>query len=316
MRKIFLICSVLMALMTVAPLTAIERIKSVSVSADNLQENGEYVSVMLSESGKVEKMDAKEYLVGVLAAETDASFHEEALKAQAVACYTYMLYMRNSGRSDDFNGADVSDSSEECQGYINRDERMERWGEKFDENENKINSAVDEVFGKTIAYNGEAILAAYHNISSGATEDAETVWGKEYPYLLSVESPGDKLSTEYSKTVVMSLKEFMDCAVKIKGLALSGDASKWLGKSDTSETGYVKSIELGGTSVKGSDFRQAFGLKSCNFTVSYENEKFTIRTLGDGHMVGMSQYGADYMARQGASWQEILNYYYANIEII
>lgn len=316
MRRLFLVCAVLMAAMTVAPLAAIDRTRTVKTESDNVQTEEGYVSVMLSENGKIEKKEEREYIIGALAAETDMSCHEEALKAQALACKTYMEYMKQNTDDERFNGADVSDDSTECQGYLNESERREKWGDNFEENEKKAEKAVDAIIGKLMVYNGNPILAVYHSISSGVTEDAETVWGKDYPYLLSAESAGDRLSPDYSKTVVLSLSDFSERAINIDGVNLKGDAENWLGKEDKSENGYVKSIYLGSTKVNGENFRNAFGLESCNFTINYEDGKFTIRTLGSGHQVGMSQYGADYMARQGFSWKEILLHYYANIEII
>ena len=315
MRKIFLICAVLMAAMTAAPLAAMDR--SVNAEAeDTAAPDDGFVNVMLSENGKIERYDEREYIIGVLAAEMDISCHEEALKAQVCACYTYMRYMKDTTDGERFNGADVSDDSAECQGYLDENERREKWGENFEGNEKKAEKAVDAVLGKLITYEGKPILAAYHGISAGATEDAETVWGKDYPYLKCVESAGDRLSADYSKTVVLSLSDFTERVIKIKDVNLSGDAENWLGKVDTSENGYVKSLYLGSTKVSGADFRKAFELPSCNFTISYDSGKFTVRTLGSGHQVGMSQYGADYMARQGFDWKEILEHYYANVEIM
>lgn len=316
MRKLFLICAVLMAAMTVAPLAALDRTRTVKAESVNVQTEDGYVSVMLSENGKIEKTEEREYIIGALAAEIDISCHEEALKAQALACKTYMEYMKHNADDERFNGADVSDDSAECQGYMNESERREKWGDDFEGNEKKAEKAVDAIIEKSMTYGGKPILAVYHNISAGITEDAESVWGKEYPYLLSVESAGDKLSPDYSKTVILSLSDFMERAIKLEGVSLKGDAENWLGKEEKSENGYVKSIYLGSTKVTGEDFRNAFGLESCNFTINYGDGKFTIRTLGSGHQVGMSQYGADYMARQGFSWKEILLHYYANIEII
>ena len=316
MKKNLLICAVLMTAMIVSPLTAIDRQRTVKPQDKIQAEDTGIVSVMLSENGKVEKMDEREYVIGALCAEMDLSCHEEALKAQAVACYTYMLYRKNNVDAENFNGADLSDNPSECQGYLNIEARKKKWGDDYEKNEKYAEKIADSVLGKKIIYNGEPILAAYHELNSGTTESASDVWGRDIPYLQQIGSAGDRLSTDYSKTVVMSLSEFMSCAIKIKGVELSDDYNDWLGKSDKTESGYVKSIVLGGKTVSGNDFRKAFGLNSCNFTVSCENEKFTIKTLGKGHMVGMSQYGADYMARQGSTYDEILRHYYKNTKIV
>lgn len=316
MKKNLLISAVLMTAMIVSPLTAIDRRETVKPQVKAQTEETGIVSVMLSENGKVEKMDEREYVIGALSSEMDLSCHEEALKAQAVACYTYMLYRKNNTDTEDFNGADLSDNPNECQGYLNSEARKKKWGDDYEKNEKYAEKIVDSVLRKKIIYNGEPILAAYHELNSGTTESALNVWGRDIPYLQQTESAGDRLSTDYSKTVVMSLSEFMSCAIKIKDVELTDDYKDWLGKTDKTETGYVKSILLCGKEISGADFRKAFGLNSCNFTVNCENEKFTIKTLGKGHMVGMSQYGADYMARQGSTYDEILRHYYKNTEIV
>lgn len=308
MRKNFVLSAVLMAAMILAPLAALDR-----NNAANAVDGKNTVSVLLTANGEVEKLDEREYIIGVLAAEEDMSFHEEALKAQAVACYTYMRYKKNH---DGINGADVSDDSSTCQGYLDEKARKEKWKDKFDEYEKKAEKAVDSVLGETIIYEGEPILAVYHELNSGSTESAETVWGKDYPYLQSVESAGDRLSPDYSKTVVFSPSEFMENAIKIKDVSLTKDTEKWIGKFETAESGFVKKLTLGGTEISGTRFRDAFGLSSSNFTVDVTEEKVTVKTIGKGHMVGMSQYGADYMARNGSDYEEILEHYYKNIEII
>ena len=315
-KRYFLICAVLMAAMIISPLSAMEKGNAVSTSSETESENDEFVSVMLSENGKIEKKDSREYVIGALAAETDMSCHEEALKAQAAACFTYMTYMKGREDKDKFNGADVSDSPENSQGYLSLEKRKEKWGENFEENEKKAEKIVDSVLNKLITYDGKPILAVYHELSSGTTRSAEAVWGTDYPYLQAVESPGDRLSPDYTKTVILNVSEFMSRAIKIKDVDLGTSAKDWLGKTETDENGNVECIYLDGKKISGEDFKAAFELPSCNFTVSYDNEKFKITSIGSGHMVGMSQYGADYMAKQGSDWKEILTHYYQNTEII
>lgn len=317
MRKYLMLCSVLMAAMIVLPLTAMDnRHKSVAVDKkEAVSEDGGYISVMKSESGKVEKTDIKEYTVGALAAEMSMSCHDEALKAQAVACYTYALYCRERATGDELNGADISDDSKVHQGYLNRDARKEKWGDSFDENEKKAEKLVGEVFGKRMTYDGKPVLAAYHELCSGRTESAKTVWGEEIAYLQSVTSDGDRLSPDYEKTIGLDKEKFRSAIQVIDGIKLSDDCEKWLGKTDKTDTGFVRSVEIGGTKVGGNDIKKALGLSSRNFAISCKNGKFTVKTVGNGHMVGMSQYGADYMARQGSGWQEILKHYYTGVKI-
>lgn len=317
MRKYLILCSVLMAAMIVLPLTTMEkRQKNVAVAERQtvIADSG-VISVMKSESGKVEKTDIEEYTVGALAAEMSMNCHDEALKAQAVACYTYALYCKEKANKDELNGADISDDSKTHQGYLNKDARKEKWGEKFDEYEKKAEKLVDEVLGKKMTYDGKPILAAYHELCSGRTESAETVWGEEIAYLRSVTSDGDRLSPDYEKTIGLDKEKFRSAIQVIDGIELSDDCEKWLGKTDKTDTGFVRSVEIGGTKVGGNDIKKALGLSSRNFAISCKNGKFTVKMIGNGHMVGMSQYGADYMARQGSDWQEILKHYYTGVKI-
>lgn len=317
MRKYLILCSVLMAAMILMPLTAMEKPKGAVAVDEKITESsdGGVISVMKSESGKVEKTDIKEYTVGALAAEMSMDCHDEALKAQAVACYTYALYCKEKENKDDLNGADISDDSKTHQGYLNKDARKKKWGDSYDEYEKKAEKIVDSVLGKKMTYGGEPILAAYHELCSGKTESAKTVWGEDIAYLQPVTSDGDKLSPDYETTIAFDKEKFSSAIQIIDGIELSDDCEKWIGKTDKTNTGFVRTVEIGGTKVGGNDIKKALGLSSRIFTISYADKRFTVRTVGNGHMVGMSQYGADYMARQGSDWQEILRHYYTGIKI-
>ena len=241
--------------------------------------------------------------------------HDEALKAQAVACYTYALYCKEKANKDDLNGADISDDSKTHQGYLNNEARKKKWGDKYDSYEKKAERLVDEVLGKRMTYDGKPILAAYHDICSGKTESAKTVWGEDIAYLQSVTSDGDRLSPDYETTMGYDKDKFLSAIRIIDGVELPENAEKWIGKTDKTDTGFVRSVEIGGTKVDGNDIKKALGLPSRNFTISCKDGRFTVKIIGNGHMVGMSQYGADYMARQGSDWQEILEHYYTGIKI-
>lgn len=279
-------------------------------------DNEEFISVMSSSTGKTERINLREYIIGSVAAEMPANYHTEALKAQAVASYTYAKKVseQNEKYKESYLGeADITDSPETHQGYISEKDRKEKWGDDFEECEKKISDAVDEVFGYFMIYNGETALAVYHSNSAGKTQSAETLWGTDIPYLVSVESPGDKLSPDFVSTHEFSKNDFRKAAKKCD-ISLEGDAENWVGESTKSESGYVVSVKLGETEVSASKFREEFGLRSCFFDIEYSDDKFTVTCFGHGHGAGMSQYGADYMARQGSSWREILKHYYQGIE--
>ena len=179
--------------------------------------------VLRRESGEVEEMSVEDYLFSVVAAEMPALYETEALKAQTVAAYTYA--MRKAEASD--KDYDITDDSSVDQAFTSRDKAREKWGENADTYEEKIRSAVKSVLYETVTYNGKLILAAYHAISSGKTENAADIWGGQYSYLVSVESAGDKLSPNYLSIVTFTEEEFKE---KLSDLvSLSGDAASWFG---------------------------------------------------------------------------------------
>jgi len=281
-------------------------------------EGGEVIAVMRSGSGTTETIDITEYLVGVVAAEMPANSHEEALKAQAVASCTYAQH-----RIEIAGVKAISDSGAAEQEYITREERERRWGEKFTLYEAKLQEAVAAVRGKRVTYEGQPIFAAFHSVSHGKTESAANYWGgTDHPYLQPAESPGDRLAPDYSQTVTFTRAEmqgFLQKAEKEQNrkLALESDPAKWFGKPVRSESGMVQEISVGGQAFSGRALRELLGLRSADFTVDY-NEKddvFAVTTRGHGHSVGMSQYGADFMARQGSDYQEILKHYYQGCEV-
>lgn len=263
------------------------------------------IQVLRSSSGKTETIPMREYLVGCVAAEMEALSHTEALKAQAAASYTYARYRREvSGKQA------LTDSGESDQCYESEAQRKKRWGDHFTLYETKVTQAVDAVLGKTLVYEGKPIFAAYYAVSAGKTEAAENYWGKAYPYLVSVDSPGDKLSPNYSKTVTLKKSEVEKALKKADGVKLGKDPTEWFSASKRSDAGTVLEIEAGGKALTGRELREYLGLRSANFTITYRDEMFHIECLGYGHGVGMSQYGADFMARQGSSYKEILAHYY------
>ena len=275
------------------------------------------ISVMSSSDGKINNIDMREYLTGCVAAEMPANYHTEALKAQAVASYTYAkktLEKNKKEKNSVLGGADISDSPDTHQGYINQDERKEKWGEKYEEYEKKISAAVDEAYGSFLTYNGETALAVYHSISAGATQSAESLWNVEIPYLISVESVGDKLSPDYISVNKFSGKEFEKLCKKC-GVNTDKSEKNLVEKTEKDDDGYVLSVTVAGKEIAATKFREVFSLKSNCFEIEYDNGEYTITCKGHGHGAGMSQYGADYMARQGFSWREILNHYYPGTDI-
>ena len=271
---------------------------------------GETIDVIRTSSGRTETVAMREYLIGCVAAEMEAGSHLEALKAQAVASYTYARYRRETGGKEA-----LSDSGRNDQGYQSAEERKQRWGESFELLEAKVGQAVDAVLGQAITFEGKPIFAAYCAVSAGKTESAENYWGDPFPYLQSVESPGDKLSPGYSKTVTFQTGDVEKAMEKINGVKLGKDPAKWFAAPRRSGAGTVLEIAVGGKALTGRAVRELLELRSANFTIAYQDGVFEIKCLGYGHGVGMSQYGADFMARQGSGYKDILEHYYTGCEI-
>lgn len=325
MKMYGILCAVIAIIMVVCPLTAVSLsnsgdVRQESASAETQSQTSETViqpedkdtiSVFMTASESVENMDMREYIIGTVAAEMPASYHIEALKAQALAAVTYAQYQKINGDKASSGGADISDNSNVHQGYMTQTEMREKWGDAYDSYYEKIAQAVDAVIDRVITYDGEPIMAAYHAISYGKTESAKAVWNTDIPYLVSVDSQGDKDSPRYLSTVTVSdgeLKELMDKS------NLAGDGSD-IKINSTSEAGTVMDISVCGKSMDGTEARKLFSLRSPCFSVKYEDGVYTFTVKGYGHSIGLSQYGADRYAKQGKTYEEIIKHYYTGVQI-
>ena len=290
-------------------------------SSPSSQMEGDSFKVLDEKTGEVMEIGVRDFLIGTVSSEMYPTYHIEAMKAQTVASYTYYTVQRirqQKNPNPDLKGADFSDVPSTFPETYTQEGLKKRWGDRFDEYYKKVCEAVDAVWGKRLEYEGEPILAAYHAISFGTTEDAVNVWGEGYPYLVSVPSPGDKLSPDFASTVTFTPEEFTQGLKTVfPDCVLEGDADTWIASEITrSEAGTVTAIKVGGIACTGRQIRTALGLRSACFTVEYKNDGFTFQVEGYGHGVGMSQYGADYLARQGSNWEEILHHYYTGAEIV
>lgn len=251
----------------------------------------------------------EEYITGVVAAEMPASFQFEALKAQAIAARTYALKHLGDNYS-------TIDSNKIGQAFITVDDMKNNWGNNFESNYKKIRAAVYSTRGLVLKYNGEPIEAVFHSTSSGITENAENVWGRELPYIKSVESAVDKNAPNFKTTVSFEKNEFENrIKSSINGASKLDNIFYNFNITSRSSAGYVLKVDLGGLSVKGSEIRTCLGLRSTDFEISRSENKIIFTTKGYGHGAGMSQYGAEFMAREGSSFEDILKHYYSGIEI-
>lgn len=268
---------------------------------------------------EVVTLNEEDFLIRTLAMEMSPTAHEEALKAQAVAAYTYYARRRQAQaeKADPtLKGADAAAPNDKFPGEYTEEKLRERWGEHYDEYHNKLLAVVQAVKGVAITHDGQYIDACYHAISNGSTESAETVWGADIPYLQAVASPGDRLSQGYASEVTLSADEVKSIlTAELPDTALGDDPAAWFGSPTLSDGGTVAQQPVGDTTLAGTRVRQLFGLRSAAFEVVYRDGSFTFAVRGYGHGVGMSQHGADYLARQGYTYQEILSYYYTNVTI-
>ena len=264
------------------------------------KENKTYVTIY-RKKGTVEQIELEEYLVGVVAAEMPASFNSEALKAQAVLARTYALKKISKGEK-------LTDTVS-TQAYIDKNEMQNKWGNEYSKYYNKIVSAVNSTKGQVVKYNGNYIEALYHSTSNGKTENAKEVWGQDIPYLKSVDSSWDKKTTSYLK---IENKEF-NTLMKVLGINFDKNTNIEILSRDESDR--VSEVKVADKTYTGVEFRTLLNLRSADFDISVIDNGVEIITRGYGHGVGMSQYGANEMAKLGYNYKNIINHYYTNVKI-
>ena len=265
--------------------------------------------------GTTQTLALGDYLWRVVAAEMPASFEEEALKAQAVAARTYAMRRLSNPPAAHPDAAVCTDYTC-CQAYITPESAASNWGNKADYYTAKIKNAVSGTDGVVARYNGALIDAVFFSSAAGRTVDAVEVWGNSVPYLTSVDSPEGEEVPNWRSTVTLTAQEFRDTFLAAHPDAkLDGDPAAWFGTVETNSGGGVSTIVVGGVTVKGTEMRTLFSLRSVNFTVSTSGEEITFSVTGYGHGVGMSQYGANAMAKEGKTYQEILQWYYTGITL-
>ena len=275
------------------------------------------IKLLHKKTGEIQEIDLDEYLLGVVSAEMPASYEEEALKAQAVVARTYTLYTieHSNGKHE---GADICDDSKCCQAWISKEDRLSKWDEELrNEYWNKIVKCINETQGKVIMYNDEVIDAFFHSNSGGKTEIPVNVWGgTNYPYLQSVQTSGEDAYSQYSSEVVLSKEDFVN---KIKqshsNLIIDFNNEDAIKVLEYTDSGRVKTIKVGNLNISGVEMRGLLGLKSANFSYNIDDNHIIFSVLGYGHGVGMSQTGADSLAKEGKNYEEIIHHFYQDVEI-
>ena len=270
---------------------------------------------LLRTDGEVEELTLRDYLWGVVAAEMPASFHVEALKAQAVCARTYCLH-QHVFSSDKHAQADVCGDYTCCQAYLTPEQAMANWGEEGQRYADKISQALDATDGLVCLYGGEPIDALFFSSSAGRTVDAQAVWGSSVPYLTAVDSPEGEEVPGWHTLVTFTPQDFAARLTDAHPQAdLSGAVDTWLGGLKTDDAGQVAELTVGGVTLTGVEVRTLFGLRSANFTLELTDAAATFSVTGYGHGVGMSQYGANALAGEGKSFHDILTWYYTGITV-
>lgn len=275
------------------------------------------VKVLHTKDNSIEEMKMDEYLLGVVSAEMPANFEEEALKAQAVVARTYTMYIieHNSNKHE---GADICDNSACCQAWISKEDRFARWEESEREsNWDKIKEAVNSTSRKVVTYNGEVIDAFFHSNSGGKTEEVSNVWGgADLPYLQSVETAGEDGYSQYQSEAVFTKQEFENkMKEKHPEFIINYDESNCIKVLEYTQGNRVKTIKIGNLELSGVEVRSLLGLRSANFKTEINDNTIKFSVIGYGHGVGMSQTGADSMAKQGNNYEQIIKHYYTGVEI-
>lgn len=324
MKKIFIyiLCLILVCFLIPILFTKKQEIKEVVLSTEKEApfENYDYgqykiIKLLHSATGEIQELDLDTYLLGVVCSEMPASFEEEALKAQAVVARTYTIYkIINKGKHEK---ADICDDSKCCQAWVSKEERLNKWSEQDRENNwAKIENAVNSTKGKIITYEGKPINAFFHSNSGGITDTATAVWGgSNYPYLQAVQTSGEDSYTQYSSELIVSKEEFIS---KIKeyhsDFIIDFNLENQIEILEYTEGGRIKNIKIGNLNLSGVEIRNIFGLKSAKFEIDVK-EKIKFTVIGYGHGVGMSQTGADSMAKQGKNYEDIIKHYYTGVQI-
>ena len=282
----------------------------------------EQVLVLDEENGEISQIKLSDYLVGCVLAQMPYDYETEALRSQAVICRTYIYYRRLcelTTPNPDLLGADVSSNENIYQKYFSQKEAQDYYGEEYEDALAACRQAVFDTKGQIITYEGEPIVTAFHALSSGSTESSKNAWGVEVPYLQTVDSDWDKDVNGAKKEYNFTLNEIFARTRTLSGYEnMKDDFSLEITK--ISSCGNVLCLTLlnGGEqkNLSGSEFAAALNMRSACFEVKNEDDgSLSFSCVGVGHMVGLSQYGANQMAKEGFDYKDIIAHYFTGAEV-
>lgn len=264
------------------------------------------IRVLRSKTNKIEEIPFEEYVVGVLAGEMPLYFEEEALKAQAVASRSYALKRIEYNKNKTYDVVDNTNN----QVYLDNNYLKEAWKTNYTSYINKIRKIVNETSREYLDYNGSVVDAFFFSTSTGKTENAKEIFNISLPYLVSVSSTWDEeVSPVFYDNYTFTLVDFY------QKLNLPYNTNLNIEVIDTTSAGRIKSIKINNETFTGSKISSTFNLRSTSFKIEKQGENVQITTTGFGHGVGMSQYGAEGMAKEGYTYDEILKHYYQGVKI-
>lgn len=257
-------------------------------------------------NGNIENIPLEEYVVGVVSGEMPVSFELEALKAQSVASRSYVLKRIENNNNNEYDVVDTVSN----QVYLDDNQLKEKWGDNYSKYISKVRQAVNETSMEYLEYDGEIIDAMFFSTSNGYTEDSGVVFQDSLPYLKSVESSWDEeVAKAFYTSTSISLQEFYE------RLGLEYDKELKVEVLKRSDSNRVEKLKINEQEFTGRDVYNKLGLRSCDFEFVLVGSNIEINTKGYGHGVGMSQYGAHGMAKNGYDYKEILAHYYVGTEL-
>lgn len=331
MKKVFIyfiaflfICFILPALLTKFEMSANVETSSNEIQQENESKTSEEeyvynkygtIKLLHADTNEVEEVALDTYLCNVVSAEMPVDFEKEALKAQAIVARTYTIYKINNKKHDN---ADICDDSTCCQAWISKEDRLARWADNKEEKWAKIEECVNETKGKIITYNNQPINAFFHSNSGGKTELPVDVWGggTNMPYLQVVETSGEDGYTQYNSEVELTNEEVLEkLKTKYSDIQIDFNNEEDIKILEYTTSGRVKTIKFGNYEISGTEARSIFGLRATNFQITKTEGKVKFTVVGYGHGVGMSQTGADSMAKNGSTAEDIIKHFYVGVEI-
>ncbi len=299
--KLIVWCAAIMVAIMIPYIITVMSTGVIGTREDRFKDISSGKNVRLEVDGEYVVLDVEEYLIGVLAGQISPYNEEAAIRAQAIIARTNIL--------KEMEEVTVIESADLNEEYLLEEERRELWGEKrYNKCNEIIENAIIDTSGITMVYEGEYIEAVYHNVSCGVTADSMELYGKDVPYLKRVESSCDIESKDYMEIYTFTIEQ-------IATLLSIGTEEFSMEITNSNSDGYVAEVKIGEILYSGDDIMRALNLCSNNFYIEIAEGGYKIICLGSGYGIGLSQYGANYMATQGKTYEEILKYYYSGISL-